>query len=178
MGYNTKPEMLEMAANRALLDSILRAADEGRSLPLSVKEGANISTEQYRLRRLLSACDAHRTAVGGRFAGLGQRVSLRTFPERGVIEVRPIAAISVERFRPSEKDAIDFLIEQRGTMALVEFWPSPTFSLEKFSSDALKSGWRVVGETKEESEDGKLSFAAEKVESEVSSSKVGFGALA
>lgn len=175
MGYNTRPEMLEMAANAALLHAILEHASQGIPLKLSIKEGANISTEHYRLRRLLYACDAHRSACGGQFAGLGQRVSLKVDTANSTIEVRPLGAISIEKFRPSEKDAIDFLIEQSGTLALVEFWPSPTFSFEKFRADALSTGWSVIEETKEESEDGKLAFAAEKVED--SAPSAGFGAL-
>lgn len=175
MGYNTRPEMVEQ--NAELLTAIKTSADSGKPLPLRVKEGANISTEQYRLRRLLSACDAHRSAMGGQFAGLGQRVSLRIDPSTSTIEVRPIGSVGVERFKPSEKDAIDFLIEQQGSMALVEFWPSPIFTFEKFYGDALAIGWNVVEATREESPNGKLAFAAERAEPDSTFPVAGFGAI-
>jgi hypothetical protein len=173
VGYNTSPKLVEQ--NETLLDSILTAVNAGQEKRFTVRAPANISAEQYRLRRVLAACDAHKLACNGKFAGLGQRVSLRIDHELDQLVVRPAGGVSIEEFRPSEKDAIDFLIDAKGSLVMIEFYPSPSFDRERLHAEGLRNGWAIVLATEDIAEDGKRTYAAERVEEVAKPS--GFAAL-
>lgn len=174
VGYNTRPEMV--TDNIDLLTRIKRAVELGEELKFKVKEEAMVSTEQYRLRRILAATDIHRSAYGGEFAGLGAAVSLKMDASRGTIIVTPRVGVRLEEYKASERDALDVLSEAKGSMAMVEFTPSEEFALDQFVRRAFELGWIIHTSTRTETEDGAVSFAAERRES-ADSSNVGFGVL-
>jgi hypothetical protein len=163
MGYNTTPELIEQ--NQQLLEMILEKVVKKEVLLLNPTGGSNAHSEQYRLRRVLAACDVHRTVLGGKFAGLGQRVMLKVDHSTGKLQVRPILGVSFESFRPSERDALDFLGEQSGSLTMVTFWPSDGFDRLAFIQAARALGWIVVLSTEEKGAEGQLSFAAERTDS-------------
>jgi hypothetical protein len=173
MGYNSTPELITQ--NLSLVESILSKVDRDEPAVFRVGADANIQTEQYRLRRVLAACDAFRSAHSGRFAGLGARCSIAIDYEKKTLVVRPKGGVNIKRFRPTEKDAVEFLIEQKGSLAMVEFFPSEIYSDDAFLRDALTAGWKVQMATKM-IEGEKISFAAEKV-GENESRATGFAAL-
>ena len=162
MGYNTKAEMVEQGSE--LLSSILSSVEKGEELKLRVRDSNEISTEQYRLRRLLAATDNHPAAYGGKFARLGQRVLLRVDAERGLILVQPKGNINVETYKTNENDALSFLSEAKGSLTMLEFFPSSSFSLEDFLEAGKKIGWTIHSATFSKGENGKIELAAERIE--------------
>jgi hypothetical protein len=162
MGYNTRPEMIEQ--NAELLNSIKEAVDSGKELRLKVRDQNTISTEQYRLRRLLAATDNHPLTFGGKFSRLGKRVNLRVDSENGFILVQPKGNINVEEYRTDEKDAIEFLLSAKGSVTIVEFWPSKSFSMDEFAKVAAEAGWDVFPSAATTSDTGKIEVPAERRE--------------
>jgi hypothetical protein len=164
MGYNTTPALIEQ--NEELLDKILAATAAGREIKLRASDG-EISSEQYKLRRVLAATDSHRSFKGGKFAGLGQRVLLKLDTARNEIIVKPKRGVSIEEYRANENDALSSLRETSGSMAMLEFYPSDSFSLDYFCTIADREGWTIVRETLSEEKGGKISIAAERKQDSV-----------
>ena len=62
MGYSTRPSMVEDQVE--LLQEIKTTVIDGNEkLKLTIRDGDNVSTEQWRLRRLLAATDRHPRAA-------------------------------------------------------------------------------------------------------------------
>lgn len=175
MGYSTRPEMI--SENAEILSRIRDAITKGESLRLRVRDQATISTEQYRLRRVLAACDNHPSAYGGEFARLGQQVTLKVDAENGYIVASPKAGVLLlDEFRASERDALEFLREAKGSLTMLEFFPSPEFNIDEFVRRAFDLGWTVHPSTATKNSEGKIEVAAERND-ETPSESSGFGAL-
>lgn len=163
MGYATRPEIVEQ--NTEILSKIKTAIDRGDSIKFRIRDSGEISREQYRLRRILAATDNHPLASGGEFARLGARTALRIDAVNSTIIASPRSTIStIEAYRANERDALTYLDEAKGSLAMIEFYPSDSFSIEAFSKAALEKGWKLFPEAGEASSDGKLSMPAERAE--------------
>lgn len=166
MGYATKPHLIH--ENVPLLERILERIDRGEELRFRVEDNAEISSEQYKLRRILAACDNHPLELGGKFARLGKRVTLRIDGTNGLIIASPrtSSSPSLEEFRANESDALDFLSSAKGELTILEFFPSSSFRAEEFERRAEKLGWKVFVDLIEKDEKGKVSLPAERIPDE------------
>lgn len=165
MGYGTRPEMVRV--HKKLLLSILFAVENDQVLLFDVEEGANISTEQYNLRRILAAADRHKEEENGMFVGLSGKVRVRVLFEEMKLSVEPKNEVqrgSVVRIRQTvltEADITAFLQDSSSTIEVVEFTPTSYFDEGEFSAALLTIGWKLYPATKTENE-GKVSYAVER----------------
>lgn len=67
------------------------------------------------------------------------RINARMAEEDGSIILHPWSP-----FRPTEKDALEFLSAHRGDRAVVEYYTSPEFNAFHLSENLLDLGWVVV----------------------------------
>ncbi len=177
MGYNTRPEMVE--ANAAILRQIKERLGVGQELHLRIAAEQNISTEQYRLRRVLAATDRHPEVMGGEFCRLGSLTTVSIDMASRSVVVKPrggAIALNFEVARFSEADALRTAATYSGSMLVLEFHPSGTFDLDGFTSDLAELGFRLVPETMTQDVGGQISYAAERLESK-SALPEGFEAL-
>lgn len=173
MGYHTNPWMVE--ENKELLASILLAITNEASVDFKVAPGLNISTEQYRLRRILAATDYHPDACGGVFAELGQKCTIRVLFKEGILKVTPRATAGAQR--PSKLDLtevtpneIDMIARVRSpehteNITVLFFEPSPAYNVDEFEVALRDAGWELHRSTISLS-DGKISAAVERIASD------------
>lgn len=181
MGYHTNPLMVE--ENKGLLTSILSAVTNEQPLDLDVDKGLNISTEQYRLRRILAATDNHPDVCGGVFAGLGKRCTIRvkmeTMQLRVVPKTTPRSAGSMKlgltEVVPNEIDMITRVRDPEHTenITILLFEPSPAYDVDEFTVALADAGWLLHHSTITLVE-GKISAAVERIASD---EPTGFGVL-
>lgn len=155
MGYHTSPYMVE--ENKELLGVILAAITHETNAVLDVAPGLNISTEQYRLRRILAATDNHREVCGGVFAGLGQRCTIRVKFEANQLEVTPKASprgkgtmkLGLTEVVPNEMDMLTKLRspEHMDNITVLNFEPSPIYNIEEFTTALSDIGWTIHANT-------------------------------
>lgn len=178
MGYNTNPGMV--IDNEDILNTILAAITLGRAVKFNVTTGVNISSEQYRLRRILAATDNHQLALDGRFARLGSLCTIRVlFDEHQLLilprgQTKGPTPLSLSHAKTTELDIPSMLADFPGSMQVIEFTPSSDFNLPQFKEDLSKLGWILHTTTRTEDDDGIVSFAVERSEPEEAR---GFGAL-
>jgi hypothetical protein len=179
MGYSTNPGLVEGHAD--ILRQIKTAIDLGVEIRFKIPPD-QLSSEQYRLRRILKAADVHKTACGGEFAGLGSLVTLSLDAEREEIVVRsrygrslgrasaekgtlPTKRYDGRRKEPEhfadENDALEVLRKSRADMQMLEFSPSPEFDEPTFRQRAESIGWILTDEPIIV-EDGSVIFGAER----------------
>jgi len=177
VGYNTRPEMV--VANAPLLHQIKERLGAGQEMRLRIASEDNISTEQYRMRRVLAATDRHPEVMNGDFAGLGSRVTVSIDMTSRSIIIRPrggAIALNFEVSRFTQDDALRNASTYSGSMLVLEFYPSDIYDQDRFISDLAELGFTLILETMTQDTDGKLSYAAERIEVP-SDLPEGFGAL-
>ena len=161
MGYSTRPSMVEDQVE--LLQEIKTTVVEGNEkLRLSIRDGDNISTEQWRLRRLLAATDRHPQAAGGKFFGMGQAVRIKV--EGLALIVVPKIGASLTKANPTEADAMLEIQGFQGDIFMLTFEPSPEFNEASFAGGLLTFGWILHMNTKQIGDDGIISYAAERLD--------------
>ena len=173
MGYSTHPALV--VENEDLLHRIRSALEEGRELRLAVQ--GNVSTEQYRLRRILASCDRHPEALRGEFLGLGDQVKLSVEGTTILIKAkgRTLNLIKARRTLTSEVKRIS---EYKGSMDQVSFYTGPDspLNLEAALDAFLSIGWKLYPQTKTEDME-ETSFVVERLSPSSPSEKGGFGKL-
>lgn len=157
MGYHTNPSMVE--ENKTILTSILAAITRGEGIHFSVDNGANISTEQWRLRRILAATDYHPEVCGGVFAGLGQKCTIRVEMDTLQLNVIPKAVgrksqgskLSMTEVVPTEMDMISKLRDPGHTenLTILSFEPSQIYEINEFTTALDDIGWKLHPKTVE-----------------------------
>ena len=171
MGYHTNPNMVE--ENKDILTAILHAITNEGSVSFDVPRDINISTEQWRLRRILAAADYHTSACGGLFAGLGQLSTIRIDLQTHQLTVVPRTTgrkspkLSITEVIDTELDVIANLQEpnQAGNIIILDFEPTPAYDTEEFEAALLAIGWELHRSTLTlDPEKGRLSVAVERIE--------------
>ena len=160
--------------NLNLLTAIQQAINQDEPLTLDVEEGANISTEQYKLRRVLAATDTHRQVEAGKFAGLGSLCTIRVLYEEQKLLIRRRktkkennkAALLITPSLKDENTILKTLSSYPGDMTVIEFKPTSLFNLPEFEEELKRAGWTLFPKTKTELEDGLLTFAMERRQEE------------
>jgi len=158
MGYSTNPRLV--VENEDLLEEILQQVVKKDS-PLKIAGGDNVSSKQYQLRRILAATDRHPKALEGRYAGLGTLVTLRVRGTSIYIEKKIGASFTLSQ--PDEEDAIEKLKTYRGDLDVMEFKPSGSFNEAALTGRLLEEGWRLHPTTRIELDDGRVSYAVERI---------------
>lgn len=151
MGYHTNPWMVE--ENKDLLASILLAITNESSVDFKVAPGLNISTEQYRLRRILAATDYHPDACGGVFAELGSKCTIRVLFKESILKVVPRTTARAQRpakldlteVVPNEVDMLSRVRSPEHTenITILSFEPSPTYNVDEFEQALSDAGWTL-----------------------------------
>lgn len=147
MGYSTHIKLIEQ--NHELLEAIKAAVQAGVVLPVEVSVVDNIDSMHYKLRRVLTATNRHRTAYGGEFAGLGDAVKVKVDSANNQLLVVPKSIstpfgdfqLPVEVGRITEHDAMNEIDKYKGDFLTREFWPSPEWDQDKFQQVLLMAGW-------------------------------------
>lgn len=179
MGYSTHPGLVE--ENVDLLRQIKTAIEMGAELRLEVPSEF-LSTEQYRMRRILRSADIYKTVCEGEFVGLGTATTVSADAESSELILKPrfksaarpttrIVSPSPESEPefPSEENALEQLRNSKGNMEWLEFRPSPSFSPHAFRSEAKELGWNLSDDAIELEET--IAYGAERIQRE------GFSAL-
>ena len=168
MGYHTTPALIE--DNIELLTQIKKAIDSDTALKYDIPPEDNISYIQYKLRRVLAAADNHPEIMHGIFHGLGQLTTIRVEFEQHRLSIEPkkggkgSKTLYLSVAQKTEDDIYRELEEYAGSMLTISFKPSPEWDLGEFVNTLSTLDWKLHLQTKEESEDGTLSFACEKIE--------------
>jgi len=161
--------------NREILEAILLVVvEKGEELHIDVAP-ERLTNEQYKMFQLLKSAEVFIEEFDGRFAEL--RGQVRVTLEKDHLLIRPKSGrVSAPR-RRNEVMALADLGKYRGNMAILEFFPSAGFDLEKFKQSCLDLGWRAYVDMKEDRQaDGSLRFPVDRVESgEDVMKKLGFG---
>ena len=151
MGYHTNPWMVD--ENKDILTAILSGISNDQPTELSVAKCLNISTEQYRLRRILAATDYHPEACGGVFAGLGQRCTIRVDMSKHQLVVVPKTTprgvgtmkLGLTEVIPNEIDMITKVKSPDHTenITILSFEPSPAYDVTEFGQALGDAGWTI-----------------------------------
>lgn len=179
MGYGITPGMVESSVD--ILEIIKANMEKGEPTIFEIKDLSSISREQYRLRRLLKATEILLSEGGGRYAGMGRLVVVRVRAEESKIIVEPkvgsavtgVGSISIKPRRVNEHDIISSMGQRKGTLTMLEFYPTDVFVEGDFARELERMKWRLHLTTREELEGGKLKYAAERMEEQRS----GFGMI-
>ena len=161
MGYSTRPSMVEDQVG-LLQDIKTTVIDNKEKLKLTIRDGDNISTEQWRLRRLLAATDRHPRAAEGKFFGMGQAVRIKV--EGLTLVVVPRIGVSLTKANPTEGDAMLSIQGYQGDIFMLTFEPSSDFNEASFAGGLLSFGWILHRNTKQEAENNMISYVAERLE--------------
>lgn len=167
MGYSTNAALI--VQNEELLAEVLASVQAGKEVSFALHPGANLSSEQYRLRRVLTATNHFPNTLGGRFAGLGDLVRVVLDWKEQKIIVRPkqlgksnSAALALAKAKPNEAHALEVARGYAGTILTLEFYPSESFSLASFSAALESIGFELFASAIERFEDGKLLIPVER----------------
>lgn len=163
MGYNVREGLVEK--NQDILEVIAQVDKTGQAVSLQYAPG-DLSKEAYHIRRVLKATELLREECGGKFVDLGLRISLRMDYKRSAITVTPKDA-QPERPQPkiireTETEALQKLLEYKGSLQILEFYPSEEYSEEAFSERLEAVGWSLIPNTQAVSEDGRLKVTVER----------------
>ena len=163
MGYNTRPGLV--TENEGILQAIAMAVENGQPLSFSVSR-SNISSEQYRLRRLLKAAEIHVDELEGKYAGLGNLVTVRIFPKDSQIIVEPKRLSFLGSQSSSIESAIAALRNASTEFTILTFFPSERETLDELRKRATEIGWIVDPDPVQENDDGSLKLSASRMNEE------------
>lgn len=164
MGYSTNAALVE--ENWEVLTLIKEGLYNGKNTILAVDEGENISSEQYKLRRILASADRHPEACRGEFANLGQAVTLNV--EGRTIIVKPRGKLSLSKALPTIETELSRLESFQGSIEMV------TFAVPEDATDDMivtlfhAAEWELHISTRQDNEDGTRMYAVERITEESS----------
>lgn len=168
MGYSTRPELV--TDNVEFLKTVKDSVESGREVELEVPSEENISSEQYKIRRLLAACDNHPEVLGGMFAGLGQRVSIKRDPSTRTLTLTQRSTsktgkinLNVKTKVKDERSVLSQLASYEGEITTVTFSPSEDFTEEKLEENLALAGWELHSNSRMENDDATLTYGVERI---------------
>jgi len=170
MGYSTHPRLV--SDNREILSQIRDTLSRGEELTLSVE--GNVSTEQYRLRRILASANRHPEVFDGEFSGLGDQITLSIQGTNILVKAkgRKFNLIPPRKTLESELRRIS---SYPGSMDQITL--SPPFDLSDAISAFSEAGWTLHPQTRSINESGEEeSFVVERIKAPVE--KGGFNRFA
>lgn len=164
MGYSLTPQLVR--ANRETLEAIMKVVVEHGEELMFDAAPEELAKEQYKLFQLLKAAEVFHEEFGGKFVTLKKAVKVRLDGRKIVVRPKEMsAALRITPRRRDEKSAVQFLAGYSGNMAVVEFFPSSSFSLEEFQEAVRAVGWEVYINLEEDvQEDGSIRAPADRVE--------------
>lgn len=166
MGYSTHPGLV--TENAELLSEIRDTLERGENLLLTIK--GNVSSEQYRLNRILAACERHPEALRGEFVGLRAKASITVEGTNLLIKLKG-GIVNFSRAKRSLEGEIRRIKAYPGNMDQVSFHPLPSDG--DISEHFSQIGWHVHLNTRTEDTDGEVSYLVERIK-EGESEKGGF----
>ena len=166
MGYNTSPALIE--DNVYLLQRIRDAVNNSSAFKIVVSRADNISSEQYKVRRVLAATDNHPEVLGGMFRGLGSRTTVRVEYAHGRLSIEPRAGsrgshtLEFTQATLHEDEAIEELRNYQGSMTTIKFIPSDNLDDGTLVLKLAQIGWDIHLSTKTTNDDDSTSYVVEK----------------
>lgn len=132
MGYYTRRGKVE--ENRAFIDDIFRAIEDGRTVRLTCQHVLQVSKLKYQVNNILRACALLVDECGGRYAMLRQMTTVSEDLKNPAVVIKPktggfsVATALAHITSPDERDALRILEEKRDQdIVFLDFAPSPTY---------------------------------------------------